>query len=66
MLILSLKAGKDFVKSEESKIDKLLSKLVQTVDKTALCLVGGEKTHKKHFLKSFLRILKVLFLEKAP
>ena len=33
-------------------------------------LYGGEKTHKyifkKLFLKSFLRILKVLFLEKAP
>lgn len=28
LLILSLKAGKDFVKSEESKIDKFLSKLV--------------------------------------
>ena len=43
LLILSLKAGKDFVKSEESKIDKLLSKLVQTVDKTALCLTQKGK-----------------------
>ena len=39
------------------------SKKGQTVDKTALRPVGGG-THKKDFLKSFLRILKVLFLKK--
>ena len=38
----------------------------QTVDKTALCLTWWGENHKNTFLKSFLRILKVLFLEKAP
>ena len=44
----------------------LLKKSLQTVDKPRCVRLVGEETHKNTFLKSFLRILKVLFLEKAP
>ncbi len=38
----------------------------QSVDKDGFCFGGGTKTHNKIDFESFLRILKVLFLEKAP
>ncbi len=38
----------------------------QSVDQGGSRFKGGEKAHNKLYFESFLRILKVLFLEKAP